>query len=113
MGINDGHRHKLGSFVTGKSEHQSLISRSLFLVEAFGFTDTDGDIRGLLVDGGNDGAGLPVESHGGVVIADFLYSVSYNLGHIHVTGRGNFPGNQRHSCGNEGFTGHPTSRIIF
>ncbi len=103
MGEGDRRRHQFRSFIASKAEHEALISRTLVF---FGRgVDAHGDIGRLLFDGGEHGAGFPIETHAGAAVADFLDGFANDLGHIDPSGRGDFSGNDDHTCFGEGFAG--------
>ena len=72
-------RHKLGSFVTSVTEHQSLISRArihsvaLALLCLKGLVNSKSDVGRLLVDSALYRAGLKVKAYFLISISDILY----------------------------------------
>ena len=62
---------------------------------------------GLLVNGGEDGTGMVVESPGGVAIADILDDLANDIGNLDVGLGGDFPGHEGNAGGQNRFAGHP------
>ena len=69
---SDRHGHEFRCFIGGKTEHQTLVAGTLFLVKSFTCIDTLGDIGGLSVDAGNDGTGLLQPRYGCFEICDMI-----------------------------------------
>ena len=79
MGERDRHGHQLGRLVRGVAEHHSLVAGArdvelvvvLFVLAHFErLVDALGDVRRLLVDRVDDGAGVGREAELGVRVAD-------------------------------------------
>ena len=107
MGIGDGHGHEHRGLVAGIAEHQALVARSLIQVKPAALVHPLGDVTGLLVDGGQHRAGLPVKAHGRGVVADIPDGFAHDLGHVHPGGGGDLTGNEGHAGGDQAFAGHP------
>jgi hypothetical protein len=78
VGEQEGKGQEFRGLVGGITEHDTLVTgtellKSLVIVEALG------DIRGLLLDGNQDVAGLVVEALGGVVVANVLDGATDDL----------------------------------
>lgn len=71
---HDGQGHELLSLVGGVTEHDTLITGTVILEGAV--VKALRDIRGLLLDGDEDVAGLVVEALGGVIVANLLDGVA-------------------------------------
>ena len=69
VGELDGHRHQLGRFIAGETEHQALIAGAAGI-------HAHGDIRGLALDGAHDGAGFGIIAELGAVVADAANSAA-------------------------------------
>ena len=83
MRHRDRQRHDFRRLVAGEPEHQALVAGALFLVEAFTFGDTLGDIGRLRLDRGQHGATVAVETDLGAVVTDLDCGLPRNL---HVVG---------------------------
>ena len=103
MGPENGSGHERGCLVAGVAEHHALVAGALilglFAVHALG------DVGGLMVDGGNDGAGAPVEAHLGIVVADVADGAAHDGRQISVSLRGDFAADEGHAGGHERFAG--------
>ena len=87
MSEDDRHRHEFGRLVGRIAEHQSLVTGAAGI-------HTHGDIARLLVNGGEDGTGMIVESPGGVAITDILNDLADDIGNLDVGLGGNFTGHE-------------------
>ena len=120
MGKRNRQRHKLGRFVAGKAEDETLVAGSdiefigHFAVFGFkAFIDAHGNIRRLAVDGMNDAAGIAIEAVFGAVIADLTHGIAHDLLNINISGCGDFAGNHHKAGGSKRFAGHARHRIGF
>ena len=102
---HDRHRHELGGLVGGIAEHQALVARAARI-------HTHGDVAGLLVDGGQDRAGMEVESPGGVAIADVLDDLADDVGNFDIGFGGDFAGDKGDAGGEDGLTGHAAVLVL-
>jgi hypothetical protein len=68
----DGRRHQLQSLIARIPKHHSLVAGAAGVY-------AHGDVAGLFVDGGDDGAGVAVEAVEGVVVADGLDGAADDL----------------------------------
>ena len=82
MGQHDRHGHELRRLPAGIPEHQALVSRALLV--SFGLINALGDVRGLLVDRGDDAAGFIVKTVFRFRIADVADRVPDELLEIAV-----------------------------
>ena len=80
-------------FVAGVAEHHALVTRAVvevaraaFLV-LIGVIDAHGDVAALLVDVGDDAAGVAVEAVFRAVVADRADDLTCDLGDIDVAAR--------------------------
>ena len=107
----DGGGHQSGSLVARKPEHHALIAGTLIFrvltVHALR------NVAGLMVDGGNNGARLPVKAHFGAVIADFLDGFADDLRQIGIALGADFTGDDGHAGRHEGFASHTGVGILF
>ena len=89
----DRHRHEVGGLVAGVAEHQPLVAGA-FLVDA------ERDVARLLVDRGDDTAGVAIEAVLGADVADVLDGLSHHLRDVDVTGGRDLAGHD-HEPGRE------------
>ena len=66
-----------------------------------------------MVDGGNNGARLPVKAHFGAVVADFLDGFADDLRQIGIALGADFTGDDGHAGRHEGFASHTGVGILF
>ena len=105
MGIYDRHGHQDFGVCTRVSEHEPLVTGPPGI-------DPHGDIRGLLVDGCQNSARLPVKPHIRTVIADFLYYRAGNLRNFDIDAGGYFACDDDKTGRRQGFTRNAAARII-
>src|SRR5438445_358553 len=70
------------------------------------------DVSGLLVDDGDYGARVAVESVEGIVEDDGLHGAAHHVLKIDVVFGGDFSGDDDQACGGEGFAGDATGGIF-
>jgi len=98
------HRHQLRRLITSIPKHHSLVAGAAGVY-------AHGDVAGLFVDAGDDGAGVGVEAVEGVVVADGGDGAAdYGL-EIDVGLGGDFSGDDDEAGGGEGFAGDPAGGI--
>ncbi len=112
VGQHNGQRHHFGCFVTSIPEHESLVTGALLLVASIAAVDALGDIERLVIDTGDDAAGLPIEAHLGRVVSDVLDRVANDLGHLHVSVGGDFSGDKRQTGGHQCFAGNAAVLVL-
>jgi len=88
--------HKRRGFSAGVTEHNALVTGSLFFVQAGTNVDALRDVRALSFDINEDRAAFIVESNFGVGITNFLYRLAYDVGYIYHCFGGYFAGNEDH-----------------
>src|SRR5208282_2491906 len=71
-----------------------------------------GDVAGLFVDAGDDGAGVAVEAVEGVVVSDGLDGAADYVLEIDVGFGGYFSGDDDQSGGGEGFAGDAAGGVF-
>ena len=71
------------------------------------------NVAGLMVDGGNNGARLPVKAHFGAVVADFLDGFADDLRQIGIALGADFTCDDGHAGRHEGFASHTGAGILF
>ena len=119
LGQGDGQGHQLRGLVAGVAEHHALVTgavvQAVVLAALLGLqalVHAHGDIPRLLVDRGDDGAGLAVKAELGPVIADLLHHLAGQLGDIHIAGGGDFPHDVDQAGGRRGLAGHPGLGVL-
>jgi hypothetical protein len=106
----DRGRHEVLGFLAGISEHHALVAGTLLFRGLA--VHTLSNVSGLLVHGGDDGTGLPVEAHVRAVIADVLDGLPGDLGEVGEPAGGDFSGHKDQSGGDQGFAGHPGFGVL-
>ena len=97
---DDRHRHEFSRLVGGIAEHQSLVAGTAGI-------HAHGDIARLLVNGGEDGTGVVVESPGGVAVADILDDFANDIRNLDVGLGGDFTGHEGNSGSQNRLAGYP------
>ena len=102
----NGSRHVVGIFVAGVAEHHALIAGAAGI-------DAHGDVARLLVDAGDDRAGVGVKAVERVVITDGGDHAPHQRLEIDVSFGGNFAGDDDQAGCREGFASHAAIGIFF
>ena len=89
--------------------HLSLRGTLLALA---GVVNAECNVGGLLVDGGQDSAGVAVKAVLRAVVADLTNRVADNLRDIHIAGSGNLAHYLNHTGGAGGLAGYAGIRIL-
>ena len=120
VGQPDGQRHQVGRLAVRVAEHHPLIAGALavelgvdvVLGAGFeGLVDTHGDVGRLLVDRGDDAAGVAVEAFVRMVVADGVDGLADQLRDVDV-GRGRDLAGHHDKTGREqGLAGHTGHRV--
>jgi hypothetical protein len=105
VGQRDGGGHQLGGLVGGIAEHHALVAGAAGI-------HAHGDVAGLLVDGGDDGAGVGVESVDGVVVADGGDDAADQRLEIDVGAGGDFAGDDDQAGSGEGLAGDAAVGVL-
>ena len=105
VGQRDGGGHQLGSLVGGIAEHHALVAGAAGV-------NALGDVAGLLVDGGDDGAGVGVEAVEGIVVADGGNDAADKALEIDVGLGGDLAGYDHQAGGGEGFSGDAAVGVL-
>ena len=71
-----------------------------------------GDVRRLLLDRDHHAAGLPVEAHRRVRVADTLDHVADDRREVELGSRGDFPGDHNEAGLGQGLAGHPAGLVL-
>jgi len=101
---HDRQRHQLGRLIGGVAEHDPLVARPL--LQRVGTVDSLGDVRRLLIDGGDDPARLPLEVVVGVLVADVADRLADHARDVHVGVGVDLPGNHHQAGGHERLARH-------
>ncbi len=101
----DGQRHHLRRLTTGEAEHQPLVAGATGIHSL-------GDVGRLRVDGRQHGAGLAVEAEAGLRVADLLDHPAGHGREVDVGVGGDLAGQENHTGGHQGLTGHPARRVL-
>ena len=120
-----GQGHPVGHiffcFICGIAEHHALVAgtdgRDGFLrlasIPCFQrLVNTHGDVRRLLVNGDHDRAGIRVESHGRIRIADLPDGIADDLRIIDLSCSGNLTGDNGKTGADHGLTGNTAHGIL-
>ena len=111
MGHLNWKRHQLRRFIARVAEHHTLIAGALLFVQTFAFSHALRDIGRLLLDRGQDGASMPVESHGGIGVTDLTHHFAHDIDVTHFCAASNLAGNDYHAGLGETFAGYSAVRI--
>ena len=118
VGQGDGQGHELGSLVAGVAEHETLVARAgvesvrLTVLGLQGLVHAHGDIGGLLVDGGDDGAGVAVKAVLGTGVSDLADGLADDLLEVHGSLGGDLTHDGHKAGGAEGLAGHAGHGIL-
>ncbi len=112
VGIVDGRGHEDVGFVASIAEHEALIAGALVQIDATAFIHPLGDVRRLFVEGLHHGAGGPVETHLGGIVADAPHGLPRHVGIVHLRRGGDLPRQDDEARGDQGLRRHPSTRIL-
>ena len=119
VGQGQGQGHQLGGLVAGIAEHHALVAgpvvQTVVLLTLLGLqalVHTHGDVGGLLVDRGDDGAGVAVKAELGPIIADVPHHLAGDLGDVHIAGGGDLAHHMDQAGGHCGLAGHPGLGVL-
>ena len=118
LGQGQGQGHQLCRLVTGVAEHHALVARAVvqlgFLVVLVfqGFVHAQGDVGGLLVDGGDDAAGVTVETVFAPVIANVPDHLPGDFVNVHIAAGGDLAHDVDQARAGRGLTGHPALGVL-
>ncbi len=114
----DSQGHQLRRLVAGIAEHHALVAGAvvqLALTGGFGLValvHAQGDIAGLLVDIGDNGAGVAVKAAFGGVVADVQHHLAGDLGDIHIAAGGDLAHDVDQAGGGAGLAGHAAIGVL-
>ncbi len=97
--------HEFLILVASIPKHHSLVAGAAGIY-------AHGDVAGLFIDAGDDGASVGVEAVECVVIADGGNCAAHQRLKIHIGLGGDFAGDDHQSGGGEGLTGHAAEGIL-
>ena len=96
VGEEEGEGEELGGLVGGITEHDTLVT-STELLESLFVVETLSNVRGLLLNGDEQVAGLVIEALGGVVVANVLDSITNDLLVVNVGAGGDLAEDHDHA----------------
>ncbi len=105
VGQRNRRGHQFRVLVAGIAKHHSLVAGAAGV-------HAHGDVAGLFVDAGDDGAGVGVEAVEGVVVADGGNRAANQRLEIHVSLGGDFAGDDDQAGGGQGFAGDAAGRVF-
>ena len=101
---HDGKRHELRCVVARVAEHEALVAGA-----PGGHPHVD--VGGLAVHAAQDGAGVAVETVGGVVVADVADGLAGDAGEVDDGLGGDLTGDEGQAGGDQGLASHPPLRV--
>ena len=118
LGQRQRQGHQLRRLIAGVAEHHTLIARAVvqlgFLVVFVfqRFVHAQGDVGGLLINGGNHAAGITVKAVFSPVIADLPDNLPGNLVNVHIAACGNLTHNVDQTGAGCGLAGDPALGVL-
>ena len=122
VGHRDRVRHVFGRLVRRVAEHHALVAgtdavqflivHGIFAAAFHRAVHAHGDIRRLLVDRGEDPAGIAVEAVVGAVVADVQNDLPHDLRNVHVCLGGDLTHDNNKAGAREGLTCDPAHGIL-
>ena len=118
MGQGDGHGHQLWRLIAGVAEHHALVPGAVLQLGVLAglvlqrLVHAHGNVPGLLVDVGNDAAGIAVKAVLGPVITDIADDFSGNFGDIHIALGADLAHDVDKAGGYRGLAGHTAHGIL-
>ena len=89
---------------------ETVVRRALLDLQTL--VHAHGNIAGLLVNVGDDAAGIAVKAVLGPVIADASDDLSGDFGDIHIAAGADLAHDVHKACGHSGLAGHPAHGIL-
>ena len=108
VGQADGQRHQFGGLVAGKAEHHALVAGAGHLV-----VGAQRDVGALVVDVGDDAAGIAVKAVLGAVVADVPDDLAGNAGDVHIAAGGDLAHDVDQAGGAGGLAGDAGAGVLF
>ena len=118
LGDGDGQRHQLRGLVAGVAEHHALVAGTVIQLGIAGvlglqaLVHAQGDVAALLVDIGDDSAGVAIKAVLGPVVADVQHYLAGDLGDVHIAVGGDLAHNVDQARGGTGFAGHAAIGVL-
>ena len=103
----DGQGHQLRGLVAGVAEHHALVAGAAHLV-----VGAQGDVPGLLVDVGDDAAGVAVKAVLGPVVADLPHHLAGDPGNVHIAAGADLAHDVQQARGGGGLAGHTAVGVL-
>ena len=110
--VGDRGRHQLLGFVAGKSEHHTLIARTLLVRIVIGRIHAHRDILRLLVNRRQNRAASAIEAKLRVIVADLRDRVSRNARDVHIAVRRNLAHHQHKARRRRALARHTRLRVL-
>ena len=115
----NGQGHQLRGLVAGVAEHHALIAGAvvqtvvcLALLDLQALVHAQRDIAGLLINVGDDAAGVAVKAVLGPVIADVPNDLTGDLGDVHIAAGGDLAHDVHKSGRGRGLAGHAAVGVL-
>ncbi len=119
VGQGDGQGHQLLRLPAGVAEHHALVPRAVVqavvqpaLLGLQGLVHAQSDVGGLLVNVGDDSAGVAVKAVLGPVVADVPDHLPGDFGDVHIAGGGDLPHDMDQAGGHRRLAGHPGVGVL-
>ena len=104
MRVVDWRRHHDFGFVSRVTEHQTLVTSTLFVIVCF--IDALGNVTRLAADGVHDRAGITIKSAFRVIVANVVNDLTNQALNIDIGLGGNLASHDNHACLDHGFAGN-------
>ena len=115
----DGEGHILLGLVTGVAEHHALVAGAVVqavilyaLLHLQAFVHAQGDVGGLLIDGGDHGTGVTIKAELGAVIPDVPHHIPGHPGDVHIAVGGDLAHHMDQAGGHRGLAGHTGHGVL-
>ena len=105
-----GHQHV--GFVAGKAKHQPLVARPLIQIQTGTLVDTLSNIGRLLVESLHNGAGGPVKTHLGGIVANPAHRLPRHVGVVYLRRGGDLTGKDNQTGGDQRFGSDSPARVL-
>src|SRR5690606_33298974 len=113
--VEDRRRHEFRGLVAGVAEHQALVASTHFLRLLgllVGAVHAGGDVRRLLAEHVDDGAGVAVKADVGVVVADVVDDLAREGLDVDPRAGGDFAGDDGRTGLHQGLAGHAGALVL-
>ena len=118
VGQGDGQGHQLRRLVAGVAKHHALVAGAVLKLSVLALLvlqrliHAHGDVAGLLVNVGDNAAGVTVKAVLGPVIADVPDHFPGKLCNVHVATGADLAHDVHQAGGNSSLTGHPSLWVL-